>query len=495
VTEDSPRARSWAAPAAAALALAAILPLLSRELGTLGGDNAEYVLLAKSIAAFDGYASGWYPGPKVPHTQYPPLFPLLLAPFVGGAPESFLPCHVLVALFGAGAVYLMARLFEKRGLPPLAAAAGALVPGLSILWLQTACEVLSELPFLFFVAATLLLLDPGEEERLPAKRIAAAAVCAGLAFYTRTAGLALVLPVAITISLDRRTRGRTAWIAAGSLLVACALWFLYGALAGSAGGYGDQLEAGKANLFVRGWNGFRQMYIPNTPAFAFPHPGAFWNWAGWALWAMAALGLAQGFRRRRCLAVTEMFFLAYLAMQSAWPFSDPRFAIPLAFLLVLLSIEALGRWAVVSLVFALLLLLPNGQRYFGLVLPRASRECPINAPGTHEPARVPRTWTWNDDQYRQAATALASYLHACDLVRAGGFPPGTVLASNPRVAALLCGRAAVPSLPGEGVALILVDDFAGPRSEGLRNYARGHAAELESLFTLPGEVELLRVKR
>jgi hypothetical protein len=494
VTEGPSRARSFAAPAAAALALLAILPLLSGELGTLGGDNAEYVLLAKSLRALDGYASGWYPGPKVAHTQYPPLFPLLLVPFVGGAPGSFLPCHVLVALFGAGAVYLLARLFERRGLPPLAAAAGALVPALSILWLQTACEVLSELPFLFFVAATLLLLDPGEEERLPAKRIVGAAVCAGLAFYTRTAGLALVLPVAIMISLDRRTRGRTPWIAAGSLVAACGLWFVYGAIAGSAGGYGDQLQSGSDGLFARGWSGFRNLYFPNTPSFAFPHPGIFWNVAGWILWGLAGCALVQGFLRRRCLAVTEMFFVAYLVMQSAWPFADPRFAIPLAFLLVLLSIEAVRRWPTASLVFALLLLLPNAQRYFGLVLPRASRECPITAPGTHEPARVPRTWTWNDDQYRQAATALASYLHACDLVREGAYPPGTLLVSNPRVAALLCGRHAVQAPVGEA-ALVLVDDFAGPRSEELRKLRRTRADDFDLLLTLPGGVELLRVKR
>ena len=496
MTEPSSRARSWAAPAAAALALAAILPLLSGELGTLGGDNAEYVLLAKSIASLDGYGSGWYPGPKVPHTQYPPMFPLMLAPFAGGAPGSFLACHLVVALCGAGAVYLLARLFERRGLPPAAAAAAALVPALSMLWLQSACEVLSELPFLLFVAATLNLLEPGEEERIPPRRIAAAAVMAGCAFYTRTAGLALVIPVALSISLDRRTRGRAAWIAAGSLVAACGLWFLYGTLAGNAGGYGDQLQAGGDSLLARGWKGFRNLYFPNTPAFAFPHPGGFWNGMGWLLWALGALGLVLGVRRRHCLAVSEIFLVAYLAMQSAWPFADPRFAIPMAALLVGFAVEAagaIGRRPWIPIAFAALLLLPNAQRYFGLVLPRAHRERPAGAPGSHEPARIPQTWRWNDAQYAQAALPLASWLHACDEIRNGSLPPGTVLSTNPRIAALLCGRPAVLSPPAGD--LVLVDAFAGSAADAVRAHRGAAASRLRPLLVLPGGVELLQVQR
>ena len=211
---EPPRRRTVPPSAVAALvALAAGLAVASREMGGLGGDDAEYVLLAKSLGGFEGYSSGWAPGPRVPHALYPPLFPLLLAPFAGSAPGSFLPCHLLVALLGAGATGLVALLFERRGLPPWAAAAGALVPALSFFWLASAADVLSELPFLFFVASALLLLEPGDADRLPTRRVGLAAAAAGLAFGTRTSGLALVLVVAAALVLDRRTRGRAAWIA------------------------------------------------------------------------------------------------------------------------------------------------------------------------------------------------------------------------------------------------------------------------------------------
>lgn len=522
-------------------ALAAALSVASHELGSLGGDNAEYVLLAQHLGRLEGYVSGWAPGPAAWHTLYPPLFPLLLVPVAWMAPGSFLGCHVVVSLMAAAAVYLLVKHFMRRGLPPWAAALAVLTPALSFLWLQNAADVLSDLPFLAFAALTLVLLDPGDADRLPDRRIVLGAVAAGLAFYTRTAGLALVLPVAIALSVDRRTRGRTAWYAAGGLLAACALWFLYGAMAGSGGGYGSQLLGGGSpaeGLLARGWRGLRTLYLPGTPAFVFPT-----SWKpfgiplttvlGLTLWGLAAVSLFEGFRRRRCLAVTELFLLAYLAMQSAWPFADPRFAIPLAALVVPLAVEEVHRiaaWmkapaAKVALAAAALLLLPNAWFFATWVFPRSHRETPAAAPGTHDPASFAQSWTWSDAQFREGAVSLAAFLHACDLVRAnyvpgaGPLPVGPILVTNPRVAALLCGRPAVRPAPdrlntvdgkvfrstvpadtaevvrSEGIVLVLTDFFDGGRSDAVRAYPSTYSSDLDSLLRLPGGVEILRVKR
>jgi hypothetical protein len=518
--------RRLPAALAFAAALAAGLAVASRELGSLGGDNAEYVLLAKSLAGFDGYVSRWAPGPDAPHVLYPPLFPLLLAPFCGAAPASFLACHLVPALSGAVAVLFIALLFERRGLPPWAAAAAALAPALSFHWLADAADVLSDLPCLAFVAAALYALEPGQEERLPRRRVVAAVVLAALAFYTRTAALSLAIPVAAALLCGRRTEVRHGRIAAVALLGVCGLWFLRGALLGS-GGYLGQVDAGgagSAGLLGRAWSAFRGLYFPGTPAFLFLRPGAPWNWAGVVLWVLGGTAVLEGIFRRRSFAVAEATFLATLALHCAWPHRDPRFALPTAALLAPVAIEQIHRFAAasdrarsaaaaVAISCAALLLAPNVERLFGLVLPRAHRARPAAAPGLHEPSRFAHTWGWSDAQYVQAAPALASFLHACDVVRDGGLPgvpaadAGPVMATNPRLAALLCERRAVQPPAGagpdavaalvreKGVALVLVDDFAGGTSDSLRAYARERAADLEPLATLPGNVALLRVRR
>ena len=504
-----------------AAAMAAGLAVASRELGSLGGDNAEYVLLAKSLAGFDGYSSRWAPGPDAPHVLYPPLFPLLLAPFSGAAPASFLGCHLVPALSGALAVLFVALLFERRGLPPWAAAAAALAPALSVLWLSNAADLLSELPCLALCAGALLALEPGGSDRIPRRRVVLAVVLAGLAFYTRTAALAVVLSVAGALLCGKRAEARHGRIAAVALLGACGLWFLRGALLGS-GGYFGQVDPGagaSSGLLERSWNALTTVYLAKTPAFLFPRVGPIWSGAGIVLWALGGAAILDGFRRRRTFAVAEACFLATLVVHCAWPFQDARFAIPLAALLAPFAVEQVHRLVsvfprarpaapIVAASAALLLLAPNVERLFGLVLPRAHRARPADAPGTHEPARFARTWFWSDAEYAQAAPALASFLHACDLVRQGApGDAGPVLATNPRVAALLCGRRAVQPpagagpeavadlVRGKGVALVLVAPWSDPYSEALRAYARERAADLEPLATLPGNVAILRVRR
>jgi hypothetical protein len=121
--------------AAAALAVLAAALVVSGELGSVGGDSAEYVLLSKALREGIGYRTTWAPGDPAPHTLYPPVWPVLLLPF-------FLGAHLLLAAFSGVAVFLVARLFERRGLPPVAAAAGALAPALSVLWLRCAGDLL-----------------------------------------------------------------------------------------------------------------------------------------------------------------------------------------------------------------------------------------------------------------------------------------------------------------------------------------------------------------
>jgi hypothetical protein len=509
---------------AAAVALAAGLAVCSRELGSMGGDNADYVLLAKAIRAGRGYVTTWGPGEPTPHTLYPPVLPLLLVPFVGAAPESFLACHVLLSFLGAGAVVLLARLFERRGLPPWAAAAAALAPALSIWWLRCEADILSEMPFLFFAAAALLILDPGEEQRLSTRRIAWGAACAGLAFYSRTAGLALVLPVAAALCVDRRTRGRTAWIAAGTLLAVCGGWFLYGQIAGSTHGYAEQLgdaDPAAGGLLARAWAGLTRQYLPGTPSYLFPRTGWVWDAAGLLLWGLGLAAVAEGILRRRTLAVTEAFLLVYLVMQCAWPYRDTRFALPLAALLAPFALETIHRLAAplaargapVTLAVAILLVIPNAGFLVDKVLPRAHRARPAGVPGAHEPAAFADSWAWSDEQYAAAGPSLAAYLHACDLIRENRIPElpdGPVLASNPRVASLLCDRPAIRprftpirdglasqivSLEVSGFTIVLADNFAGEESEHLRAFTGLSPDRWCTAVHLPGNVSVLRVRR
>ena len=77
------------------------------------GDNAGYLILAKSIATGQGFTSIHFPE-YIPHTQYLPLYPLVLAPIVAAWPGNFLLPKLPSLLFTAVFVAAIWALFRRR---------------------------------------------------------------------------------------------------------------------------------------------------------------------------------------------------------------------------------------------------------------------------------------------------------------------------------------------------------------------------------------------
>ena len=127
------------------------------------GDNAEYIILARSLAQGEGlsYIHSQEPGPS---TKFPFGFPLLLAPLAWAFPDDWVPMKALVlALFslGMGMLYQLAR--ERMGVvSSLAVVALSLMAGKSYpALLHYAHKVMSEIPFLAFSLLALWLVERG----------------------------------------------------------------------------------------------------------------------------------------------------------------------------------------------------------------------------------------------------------------------------------------------------------------------------------------------
>ncbi|MEO0216723.1 MAG: glycosyltransferase family 39 protein, partial [candidate division WOR-3 bacterium] len=76
-----------------------------------GGDNAVYVILAKSIISGKGYRNIERPEEPL-HTQYPPGFPLLLSIFILVFGENIIILKFLILLIGSGALFFMTKIIQ-----------------------------------------------------------------------------------------------------------------------------------------------------------------------------------------------------------------------------------------------------------------------------------------------------------------------------------------------------------------------------------------------
>jgi len=146
-----------------------------------GGDNFSYFLLSKALAQGKGYVELWKFGTPL-HTQYPPMFPILLLPaslfdsYVGAKVIVFL-CYILMLWFA----WKFYRKIEDRETALLAFGILAFSPVV----IEYSSLVLSEIPFTMFSIIALYLYSK--------KKYGQALLFATLTFLTRTIGVTLLM--------------------------------------------------------------------------------------------------------------------------------------------------------------------------------------------------------------------------------------------------------------------------------------------------------------
>ena len=312
-----------------------------------GGDTAGYVTLAHSLLDRGTYTDLWLPG-EPPHTKYPPVFPAMLAIAIALGARTWAALKVVPALFTTISIlliYLWAR--DRRG--PAFAASVALLTAASKAVLWSSHWELSEPPFMAFTFLSLWAYDrvvgsvelagapdpDGARSRERMKLLAIGAVAAGLAYFTRSAGLPLVVAAGVWLLWHRRFGAAAAVVVPIGLLAM--LWSLRG---GQGAQYVSEFwmldpyqpdlgRAGVAGLARRVLDntvGYVTLYVPNGltglgGSAALGMGVALFGLAGWGWWI----------RLRATPTVAELFVPMYIGLIFLWPqsWSGDRFALPL----------------------------------------------------------------------------------------------------------------------------------------------------------------------
>jgi 4-amino-4-deoxy-L-arabinose transferase-like glycosyltransferase len=309
----------------------------------IGGDNGAYVALAQSLAERGAYLELWDPALR-PHTQYPPLFPLLLAAAMKAGVSTWVG-FALVTVACSGAAVAASYLWMRRvSTPAIALAAGALlavVPGPLVL----AHEVLSDVPFWALALLALWAAVPCEEGRGRLGWAIAAAALAAAAYMTRSAGLPLIVALAASFALRRRWRELA--LLGGIAGAPAVLWWMRGRALGAAGytahlRYLDPYQPSMGTLDAAGWAGriaknlahYLGEHLPVVLGGTEPLRVA----AGSVLVVLALAGWA---RRLRGARAAELFVPLYAGLLLIWPatWSGERFLLPILPLLLVYAGE------------------------------------------------------------------------------------------------------------------------------------------------------------
>lgn len=390
-----------AAPWRIALVLAALHLVLAviafNPSPYFGGDNGAYYALGRALAERHAYLSLWEPGAP-PHTQYPPVFPAMIAVLWMLGFQGFMTMKVLVlvcSVIAVGLTYLWLRRTTTPGIALGATALLAVMPGV----LELSHIELSDIPAWVFTMLALWasthMAGTAERERLGGDDrrhglwlgLFVAGVVLGN--FTRSAGLPLVVAAFAWLALRRRWRDLG--VLAGVFIPCFFLWWLWGKMNGGAGyvgylwfvdPYRPQMgTVGVMEMLGRVWLNIKRYTGIHLPVLltwvADPMP-----LLGGSVFLLAIIGWARRLRRP---GLAEVWLIPYLGLLLVWPstWSGERFLLPLLPALFCWGAEAardvggrLGgtraaRWVPLAAGVVLLLMAARGIRAVGT----AGRAC------------------------------------------------------------------------------------------------------------------------
>jgi 4-amino-4-deoxy-L-arabinose transferase-like glycosyltransferase len=354
-------ARSRDAPAAVALLHLLLCLLALNPVPHTGGDNAAYISLARSLLERGDYTDVWDPAMR-PHAQYPPAFAGILALGLALGLGSWVQLKLLIVAFSTAAVALSVLWLRRVTSPGLALVVGlmlALAPGI----LNLSHWVLSDVPFWAFAMLALWTyshLRPGSGAAPTAAPTDAAtpdaakwrmawglglALAVTLAYFTRSAGLPLVVALALVLGVRRAWRELA--LLGAVLAPPALLWWARNAQAQGSGYLGQfwLLDPYQPELGAAGLGGMAERIADNLVLYtARLVPELFFGSValGWLTGGLLLLAALVGWARRLGRAeLPEAFVLLYLATILVWPatWAGTRFLLPVAPLLLLYAGE------------------------------------------------------------------------------------------------------------------------------------------------------------
>jgi hypothetical protein len=360
----------WAGPAVLALIHLIIAALAFHHEPFTGGDDATYIALARSLIRRHDYTDIWDPA-MPPHTQYPPIFPMMLAAslLAGLTPEYGL--KALMVVISTLAVFASCVWLKRVTTAGVAFCAGFFV-AVSPEIFRLGQEILSDGAFWFFAILALLLWhkaergDEDEQRSMPAGWVVAAAVATLAAYFTRSAGAPLLLAIFIWLAI--RKQFKAIGIVAAMSAPPIFLWWLRGRAKGAGGYLAPFLSVDPYNPALGHVNaaalldrvGQNAHYYSSRHlsrlVFGTPRTGVFFGIA------FAAAVLYGWSRRARKPGLADVWLPLYLALVILWPvaWSSPRFLLPVVPLLALYvgeTIATLSRAASSPRIFAAAMLL------------------------------------------------------------------------------------------------------------------------------------------
>ncbi|MCP4651959.1 MAG: glycosyltransferase family 39 protein [Candidatus Omnitrophica bacterium] len=326
------------------------LPFLSltpkNELGDYGGDNLQYMFIAKSVLEGTGFRATNFP--NQPPWIRAPLFPLILTPviyFFGMDAYALHLCMMLISALALAVIYLFFSSFNNS---PKALLLTSIL-GASSLFVYASTRILSEIPFVILLGLSLIFIEKyNQSKKIFDKYFLLTTITLTIAFFIRNIGITLYLAYMIYLLFFGQGNFNLRLRKAGSISVVffsfALVWLLRNRFLAEKSGYiagyaakaimvkPSDPERGLLSIFgllSRVLNNITSRYSLRIGQQAL---GFIWNKTISKLISVTVLaGVLLKIKKK--LTATEVFFLVYSLFIVAWSGVDfGRYVVPIQFL-------------------------------------------------------------------------------------------------------------------------------------------------------------------
>ena len=313
--------------------------------GVLGGDNARYLMLAKSLATGKGYRDLLFFGEPA-HTQYPFMFPLLISPFAALSRQAFYT-HLFIQVLASLIPLLLAAWARLEGSTRLKSLILFFLAASIPAYFAFLLNILTEIVFMFFMLGAFFILSHGRVRGFNIFKMLLFSLCILCSALTREAGLVLFGAVFIAIILDPALRKAKAGpvpffiIYPAVFILGYGGWTIRNLTSGEGGIYFKQFFAKNPYLpqlgtvtaadLIQRIQQNKFLHVPHVGAFPFP------SWLFSSNKSALAIGLiffvviliGIGYRLEKKNYAVEFSFLAQFGLAMIWFFQEERFSFAL----------------------------------------------------------------------------------------------------------------------------------------------------------------------
>ncbi|MFH1202128.1 MAG: glycosyltransferase family 39 protein [Candidatus Omnitrophota bacterium] len=320
--------------------------MLSSDLGDFGGDNAQYIFLAKSLATGRGYRAINLPGSPV-HSQYPPVFPLLLAPIIYFFGNNLFLMHLLIIACAIASVYLIYKVIKDDDSEENALLV-MIYAGLSPFLIISLLRILSEMPYFLFSLLTLFFIKKyADTNSVKNRYLFLSCLFMVITYFTRTVGISLFIAAIVYLifgngAVSLKIKLNKTFYVGIIFIIPFLLWNLRSLLI-------DKATPSYYNSFflIDVYNpgiGYARLYdlltrvnqnlifYQDVIAGNIFYSGIYRTPISLLILSIFIFGFLFKFLTKRTLL--EFYLLVYLFIILLWPYTERRFLLPVLFLII-----------------------------------------------------------------------------------------------------------------------------------------------------------------